>query len=68
MSSGRVSPHFLHAIFIQGDALVQELAASFDYGAEDQTPPASMPVFVLWNLVLDIGVGFGIDADHRSMR
>jgi len=47
---------------------VQELAASFDYGAEDQTPPASMPVFVLWNLVLDIGVGFGINANHRSMR
>ena len=53
---------------MSGDGFLQDLAASFNNGAEDETPSASVPVFILWNLVLNIGVGFGIDADHGSMR
>ena len=40
------------------------LTRSFDNGSENETPPTADPMLILGDLVLQIRVRFGIDADH----
>ena len=47
---------------------MQELAASFDYGAEDQRPSASAdPVWLGWDRMFDVRICLGINLHHGEV-